>query len=310
MARKGGEGAGRGGVQGAALRNNHQGTLKTRVSSPSLFVSVIIPAKDEAHSIGALLSRVRETLSSTLHEIIVVDDGSTDKTREIARSKGASLVVSHPKNLGKGAAMKTGVRRASGDIIVFLDADGAHDAEDIPAVIRPIQEGKADFVIGSRSLPGSRVASSPFHRRLTNNMASFTISTIVSVLLPLSRSFSHITGRSRPAGHPHSKRQPNRRWTKITDCTSGFRAISKEAWNRLELASEGFEIEAEMIYEAAKNNLAIIEAPIACHWDSNHSHLSVFGDGFVTLKLLVGKLANTAKGSRPVGRTQTASRRG
>lgn len=241
-------------------------------SAPQLLLSVIIPARDEARSIGGLLRKIKESLRGYPHEIIVVDDGSRDGTGEISKGNGIT-VVSHKKNLGKGAAMKTGVQNASGDLIVFLDGDGAHDPQDIPRVIAPILERKADFVIGSRALPQSKTLVSPLTRRLSNNLASFAISVIISLLLPLATLF-----------------KCSMKWIRITDCTSGFRAISIEDWHNLPLISQGFQIEAEMIYEAVKGKLVIAEVPIGCNWNCEFSHLSILRDGLKTLRLLGGKL--------------------
>ncbi len=248
-----------------------------KTSTYRLLLSVVIPAKDEADSIGSLVLKVRESLSGVAHEIIVVDDGSRDETAWLARDSGAR-VFSHQRNLGKGAAMKTGVQHASGGVVVFLDSDGAHDPQDIAGVIAPILEGKADLVIGSRILPGSKVATFPLRRRLTNSLASLVISVVISFLRPmvaLSRS--------------------SMKWIKITDCTSGFRAIKQEAWQRLGLTSRGFQIETEMIYEAAKRRLIIREVPISCNWSSEASRLSIFRDGLKTLALLAGRLVNDAR---------------
>ncbi len=242
------------------------------LSQPKL-VNVIIAARDEAHSIGNLIPKIKESLSECLHEIIVVDDGSRDNTGEIARSNGA-IVIFHEKNIGKGAATKTGVRNAKGDIIVFLDGDGAHDPQDISRLIAPILEGTADLVIGSRVLPESKVSVSPLIWRLINNLASF----VISFLLPL------VTLFKCPV-----------KYIKITDCTSGFRAINREAWKKLDLVSQGFQIETEMIYEAARNKLTIAGVPISCNWNSEASRLSIFRDGLRTLRLLARKLMNDAR---------------
>ena len=240
--------------------------------TPANLVSVIIPARDEAGSIGSLISSIKKSLTGLPHEIIVVDDGSKDRTGEIARGNG-TVIVSHEKNLGKGAAMKAGVQHARGNIIVFLDGDGAHDPRDIPGVIAPVLRGEADFVIGSRALPQSEVPFSPLTRRLSNNLASFVISVIISFLLPLATLFKCPL-----------------KYIKVTDCTSGFRAITKRGWQKLDLRSQGFEIETEMIYEAARSKLTITEAPISCNWDSQLSRLSIFKDGMRTLSLLAGRL--------------------
>jgi len=241
---------------------------------------VIISARDEASFIGSLIPKVKESLSGYPHEIIVVDDGSRDETGAIAQSSG-TIVVSHEKHLGKGAAMKTGVDNARGDILAFLDSDGAHDPRDISSIIAPIIQGRGDLVIGSRAIPGAKVSVSPFTRRLSNNLASFVISVIISFLLPLATLF----------------RCPFK-WIRITDCSSGFRAINKEGWQKLDLVSQGFQIETEMLYEAAKSRLTIIEVPISCNWNSELSRLSIARDGLATLRLLVSKLIRDVGGRR------------
>lgn len=242
-------------------------------------ISVIIPAKDESNSIGELITRSKERLLGCSYEIIVVDDGSDDETGSIASFNGA-ITVYHEENQGKGATMITGARNAKGDVIVFLDGDGAHDPKNILGVIEPILEGEADLVIGSRALPGSEVETSPLMRKLGNNFASFTISAIISYVLPVTTLF----------------RCPMK-YIRITDCTSGFRAISKDAWDKLDLVSRGFEIETEMIYEAARSNLEIAEVPISCNWDPEFSRLNILEDGLKTARLLTVKLAGNILGS-------------
>ena len=249
-------------------------------SGQSKLVSVIIPARDEANSIGNLILKIREALSKYPHEVVVIDDGSKDATGQIARSNGA-IVVSHGKNLGKGAAMKTGVENTTGSIIVFLDGDGAHDPQDIPVVVTPLLQGRADLVIGSRTLPESKVPISSITRRLSNNLASFTISVIISLLLPAATLF-----------------KCPMKWTRITDCTSGFRAIRRDAWQKLDLVSQGFSVETEMVYEVARNKLNIAEAPISCNWNSQFSRLSIMKDGLKTLNLLAKKLIGCPHHSR------------
>lgn len=99
-------------------------------------VSIIIPAHNEVNGIGNIISAIRA--QSADYEIIVVDDGSTDDTAERARAAGASLVISHPYNIGNGAAIKTGSREASGDVVVMLDADGQHPPENIPLLLEKL----------------------------------------------------------------------------------------------------------------------------------------------------------------------------
>lgn len=243
-------------------------------------VSVIIPAKDEANSIGELITRAKTSLAERELEIIVVDDGSKDNTEEIAKSSGA-IAISHIKTLGKGVAMKTGAGAATGDILVFLDGDGAHNPEDIPNMIAPVLQNRADLVIGSRDFRDSRTFGSYLPRRITNKLASFVTSVIISFLLPL------MTWFKCPV-----------KWIPIADAECGFKVVSKEKWRKLNLVSQGFEIESEIIYEAAKNGLTIQNVPVSCNWHCKISRLSIFRDGLKTLKLLTRKLIKDAGGGR------------
>jgi len=243
-------------------------------------VSVIIPAKDEAGSIGNLISRTKATLDKYRFEIIVVDDGSGDNTKDIAQKNGA-VTISHASSLGKGAAMKSGALAATGDILVFLDGDGAHNPENIPNVIAPVLQNRVDLIIGSRDFRGSRTFGSYLPRRVTNKLASFATSVIISFLLPL------VTWFRCPV-----------KWIGIEDAECGFKAISKDRWRELDLVSQGFEIETEIIYESAKNRLIIYNVPISCNWSCKISRLSIIRDGFRTLKLLSGKLIADMGGKR------------
>jgi len=108
-------------------------------------VSVILPACNEAGSIGTLVSRIRHLYPD--YEVIVVNDGSSDETADVAREAGA-LVYSHPYNVGNGAAVKSGIRIASGEILVFMDGDGQHNPEDIARLLEPFPE--YDMAVGAR----------------------------------------------------------------------------------------------------------------------------------------------------------------
>ncbi len=252
-------------------------------------VVAVIPCYNTAPHIAEVVTKARKYVD----QVIVVDDGSTDDTSEVARKAGA-LVFSHDKNLGKGAAMKYGAQQANADILVFIDGDGQHDPSDIPRVTKPIILEGFDAVIGSRHLRGSTITSSLLRRRWTNVLASLVIFIFTHIFLPLislpklrihmgslgakiRNSFAHNQG-------PKSKKI-------ITDCTSGFRAIRNKRWQELNLISNGFEIETEMIYELRKHKLILTEVPISCNWNGNISNLSIAKDGYRTLKLLFKKLA-------------------
>ena len=109
-------------------------------------VSAIIPAYNEAQTIGKLVSKTRTLYPE--FEIIVIDDGSTDDTAAVARDAGAT-VYSHPYNIGNGAAIKSGIRIASGSILVFMDGDGQHEPEDIAKLLKYFPD--FDMVVGARS---------------------------------------------------------------------------------------------------------------------------------------------------------------
>lgn len=148
----------------------HPRTLPTLRSI--MKVSVIIPAKDEEKSIGRIIEDVRHHIAP--HEIIVVDDGSRDQTAETARRAGA-ITLSHPYNLGNGAAIKTGVRNASGDILGFMDADGQHRAEDLRTVLATLAQGN-ELVVGARTRRTHQ--SSPFRwlaNLIYNKLASWLV---------------------------------------------------------------------------------------------------------------------------------------
>lgn len=122
-----------------------------------LKVTVILPALNEEKTIGEIVRRAKQYAD----QVIVVDDGSIDKTAEKARKRGAT-VISHGENKGYIASLRTGFKNAKGDIIVIMDADGQHKPEDIPSLIKPIIADEADLVVGARSKH-----SSPSERILT-----------------------------------------------------------------------------------------------------------------------------------------------
>lgn len=128
----------------AALRETNPGSYK--IFMKKNMKTVIIPAYNEASSIGSIVEGVKEVLDSA-DEIFVVDDGSTDDTAAIAEQHGA-VVISHPYNIGNGAAVKTGLRAAKGEIVITLDADSQHSPDDIPRLLEFIET--YDMVVGAR----------------------------------------------------------------------------------------------------------------------------------------------------------------
>jgi glycosyltransferase involved in cell wall biosynthesis len=248
----------------------------------NLKVVAAIPCFNTEKHIAAVV----KSASKYVDQVIVVNDGSHDRTAKAARDAGA-LVINHEKNMGKGAAMKLAAKEAKADVIVFLDGDGQHDPSEIPLLLRPVIDGQADLVIGSRFIRDSRKVSAPFSRRFTNLIASVVISVIVSSPLTRKKQKDEGNGRLEKAADYRLIRG-NIKW--FSDCTGGFRAVNKESWQELALISDGYQIETEMIYEAVRNDLRIAEVPVSCKWGGSLSRLSIARDGSKTLGLLLGKV--------------------
>jgi glycosyltransferase involved in cell wall biosynthesis len=191
-------------------------------------VTVVIPTRDEEGLIGEIIDGVRPHAD----EVLVVDGHSRDRTREIAAARGARVVLDHRK--GKGEALRLSITEATGDIVVFIDADGSHDARDIPALIDPIKAGNADMVIASRGRGGSD--------ELHGTIEQF-IRYIGSQLIMLAINY---------------------RWNvRLTDSQNGFRAIRRDVAAQLGLQSNLTTIEQEMLMKALKKGFRVSE--IASH---------------------------------------------
>jgi glycosyltransferase involved in cell wall biosynthesis len=214
-------------------------------------VVAVIPAYNEARFIGSVVLLTREYVD----EVIVVDDGSTDDTAIIARKAGA-IVVQHPVNRGKGEALNTGFKKAHELLlptaVVTLDGDWQHLPEELPDVVKPIIEGQADVVIGSRYL--KHTSKVPFQRILGH--AGFT------------RMINLLSG------------------TRVTDSQSGFRAFSLDAVQQIKFTSRGFSVESEMQFVASDRALRVVEVPITIRY-LDHPKRSLFQHGF---KVLTGIL--------------------
>ena len=143
-------------------------------------VSVVLPAKNEAGGLPRTLGGVRSVLPEA--ELIVVDDGSSDETPGLAAALGARVIRS-PYSMGNGAAIKRGARAATGDVIVFMDADGQHDASCIPRLLQKLDEGY-DMVVGARDWGGqagvSRGLANTFYNWLASRMTGFAVKDLTS----------------------------------------------------------------------------------------------------------------------------------
>jgi len=215
-------------------------------------LSIILPAKNEAEGLKRTLPGLREAYPDA--EIIVVNDGSTDATAEIAAGLGAKVVGS-PYSMGNGAAIKRGTRAAHGAVLVFMDADGQHSAEHIGQLLAKLDEGY-DMVVGARD--GSGQAN--FHRGLANAFYN--------------RLASHMTGH------------------RIDDLTSGFRAVRADKFREfLHLLPNGFSYPttSTMAFFRSAYPVAYVPIPVAKRV-GNGSHIRPLKDG-IRFLLIIFKIA-------------------
>ena len=209
-------------------------------------LAVIIPAYNEAENLPSTLARIPKGNLPTL-QVIVVDDGSADGSAEVARHHGANLVISHPRNLGLGAALRTGIeaaREIDARAAVYIDADGEYPPEQIPELLKSIESGEADYVLGSRYL-GTRERQ-PFIRLLAN--VAFT------GLLCLA------SGR------------------RITDGQTGFRAFSRRALECAEIIHD-YNYAQVLTLDLLKKGMRMKEVPISYRFRTK-------GKSFIGIKYL------------------------
>lgn len=230
-------------------------------------ISIILPAKNEIRGLKELLPKLRNNYPES--EIIVVDDASDDSTKEFCEKSNVK-VYSHPYTIGNGASIKTGARAAQGDILVFLDADGQHDPDDISRLLEKVESG-FDMVVGSRA----KDAQASFGRHLANTIYNCLSSWVIS--------------------------------KKIDDLTSGFRAVRADKFRKfLHLLPNGFSYPTTITMAFFRAGYSVAYVPIKTSKRKGKSHIRYVNDGvrFLLIIFRIGTLYSPLKIFFPVSLLQ------
>jgi glycosyltransferase involved in cell wall biosynthesis len=223
----------------------------------SAAVAVVIPAYRAASTITGVVTATLRALPGAA--VYVVDDGSGDETGDKAGDaageggRGRVTVLTHPRNLGKGAALRTGIARALADgaqIVVTLDADGQHPPDVLPRLVAPLARGDADLVLGARA----RTAAMPFGRRCTNWLSAALASRI--------------------GGQP------------IADAQTGFRAFSRAVAQAVRPAALHYDFETAFLLEALGRGFRVRSVPVPTIYDGVRSHFRTWADTWRVARVL------------------------
>ena len=219
-----------------------------------MYLTILLPAYNEECIIGSVIARIREAYPEPSGvEILVVDDGSNDRTGPVAEAAGAR-VVRHPYNKGNGAAIKTGIRAARGDIIAMMDADGQHDPQDIPRLIAPITNAGYDMVVGARAR-----GCQEWHRATANTIFNAFASYVTSF--------------------------------HVQDLTSGFRAIRTDLARQFcYLLPNTFSYPSTLTIATIKGGYSTTYVEIQANARVGKSKINVLKDG-VRFLLIIAKIA-------------------
>ena len=226
-------------------------------------ISVVLPAKNEAAAIGSTIAAIRQL--TCVDEIVVVNDGSTDQTLQVAEQAGAR-VVSHPYSKGNGAAIKTGARHAQSEIIIFMDADGQHDPNDIPKFIEKLEQGY-DLVVGARQKGSQASLGRGFANAFYNKLATYMT--------------EH----------------------QVEDLTSGFRAVRAEKFREfLYLLPNGFSYPTTSTMAFFRAGYSVTYIPIHAAKRIGKSHIRLLRDGtrFVLIIFKIATLYSPLKMFLPI----------
>jgi glycosyltransferase involved in cell wall biosynthesis len=214
-------------------------------------VSVVLPAKNEAGAIEQTITKIKQL--NVVAEILVVNDGSTDQTAELAEKSGAR-VITHPYSKGNGAAIKTGARNAIGEVIIFMDADGQHNPDDIPQLLAKINEGY-DLVVGARQKGSQASIGRGIANKFYNKLATYM------------------------TDH------------EVEDLTSGFRAVRAEKFREfIYLLPNGFSYPTTSTMAFFRAGYSIFYVPIHASQRIGKSHIKPLRDS-IRFFLIIFKIA-------------------
>ena len=224
-------------------------------------VLVIIPAYNEEATIVSVIASVRAAVPEC--DIAVVDDGSSDRTAELVQAQGEAALLALPFNLGIGGGMQTGYKYATQhgyDVAIQVDADGQHDPAQIPALLEPIREGRADMVIGSRFLP----ASAPYRPPISRLLGMRLFAALTSLVI----------------------RQ------RVTDTTSGFRAVARDLTAFLALHYPVDFPDSEAIIMVKKAGFRIAEVPVSMNArETGHSSIRLGKSLYYPFRMMISIVA-------------------
>jgi len=216
-------------------------------------VSVVIPTLNEEKNLPKVLKEIKNRVD----EIIVVDGHSKDKTVKVAKRFGVKVIYD---DVGKGSALRRGMKTANGDIVITMDADYSHRSSEIGLLIEGIKSG-FDICMGSRFIQGGGTEDMPWHRKLGNKFFVLLVNSIWNM--------------------------------NYSDLCYGYRSFRKDCIHKLNLKSDGFGIETEIAIKAAKKKLRVLEIPsYEKNRASGEGKLRTFSDGWLILKTIFKEMVS------------------
>jgi dolichol-phosphate hexosyltransferase len=222
-------------------------------------IEIILPTLNEEQTLKKLIQDIRSTVLPVKASILVIDGGSVDRTLDICKTENVRYIIQ--KGKGKGTAMREAVEQSDAEVVVFMDGDGTYSPSDLESLLKPLLNGQADMVVGSRIASKREKGSISMLNRIGNKLFNRTINFALK--------------------------------SSVTDSLSGYRAMYRKTFKDLVLFSDTFEIEVEMTVEALAKGYRVIEVPISYSVrQGSKTKLNPLGDGIQIGKTLLFILMN------------------